>query len=106
MQFALQHWYFYIYGALVVTLLAPFRWMTVIDHPWILIVVYLAYLATFYALNWKTRDSSLLLLPLYTLFGTLFLVPLCAISYVSMAVSRHNFGRIRPGVRHDPAPAA
>lgn len=99
MQFALEHWYFYIYGAGVVTLLAPFRWMTVIDHPWVLVVVYLAYLLTFYALNWRTRDSSLPLLPFYTLFQTLFLVPCCAVSYLSMALAHKNFGRIRPG-RH------
>jgi len=106
MQLALHHWYFYIYGAGIVTLLAPFRWMTVIQHPWMLVLVYLAYLLTFYALNWRTRDASLLLLPFYTLFQTLFLVPLCALSYLSMAFAHHNFGRIRPGAQRDLARSA
>jgi hypothetical protein len=106
MQLALHHWYFYIYGAGIVTLLAPFRWMTVIQHPWMLVLVYLAYLLTFYALNWRTRDASLLLLPFYTLFQTLFLVPLCALSYLSMAFAHHNFGRIRPGAQRGLARSA
>ena len=104
-QFALQHWYFYIYGALVVTLLAPFRWLTVIDHPWVLAVVYLAYLISFIAINWRTREWSLALLPFYTLFSTLFLVPLCVLSYLSMAFAHHNFGRISPGRRRRQSPA-
>lgn len=101
-QFALSHWYFYIYGAVVVTLLAPLRWMTIIQHPWVLVVAYVSYLISFCALNWRTRDSSLLLLPMYTIFGTLFLVPLCGLSYLSMAITHHNFGRIRPA-KHRPA---
>jgi cellulose synthase/poly-beta-1,6-N-acetylglucosamine synthase-like glycosyltransferase len=106
LQFALEHWYFYVYGALVVTLLAPLRWVTVVQYPLVLIAVYLTYLAAFLALNWRTRDASLLLLPLYTLFGTLFLVPLCVVSYLWMAFAHDNFGRIRPDKQISPELAA
>jgi hypothetical protein len=94
-RFALRHRYFYLYGAGVLTLLSPWRWLTVIAHPWVLIAVYGAYLCTFVGLHWRTRDWTLVLLPFYTLIITLVLVPLSVVSYVAMAAGHRNIGRIR-----------
>jgi hypothetical protein len=96
-RFAARHPYFYFYGAVVLTLLAPLRWMIVLQHPWVLAYVYAVYLLTFLLLHWRTRDAALLVLPLYTLIITLVLVPLSIVSYLSMALQHHNAGRIRPG---------
>jgi len=95
-RFFPRHLYFYIYGALIVTLMAPLRWVVVLDHPPVLVVTYLAYVASFVVLNWRTRSWDLLLLPFYSLIGTLVLVPTCVVSYLSMAFAHHNFGVIRP----------
>jgi len=52
------------------------------------------YLVSIVAINWKTRDASLLIYPLYSLFYTLVMVPIGVVAYGAMAFKYKNFGVI------------
>lgn len=98
-RFARFHPYFYFYGTVVVILGASLRWVSVLGHSWSLAYVLAVYYVCYVALNWTTRDRSIMVLPFYTLMLTLVLVPLGAWSYLQMAMKHHNYGIIRPGAR-------
>jgi len=98
-RFARKHPYFFFYGAVVVILGVPLRWMSVLSMSWMLLYVLGVYYLAFIVMNWTTRDRSILLLPFYSLLLTLVLVPLGLLSYLKMAWGHHNYGIIRPGPR-------
>ncbi|MGE0877189.1 MAG: glycosyltransferase family 2 protein [Acidimicrobiia bacterium] len=90
-----RHPFFFGYGALVVFAGFPLRYLTLLAHPPVLAGVFATYVVAHYALGWANRDRVLLLLPLYTLFSTLVLVPLAPYAYWRMARAHHNYGLIR-----------
>jgi len=98
-RLALRHPYFYVYGAVVVTLAVPLRWASVIALTWTIPFVLAVYWVCFVVLNWRTRNWAIVALPFYSLAVTLVLVPLGVWSYVRMATTHHNWGIIRPGRR-------
>jgi hypothetical protein len=92
---SLRHPFLYLYGGIIVILLVPARWYSLV-HPTLTLLIALAlYLVSLVALNWKTRDASLLMYPVYSLFYTLVMVPLGVFAYVAMAIKYKNVGFIR-----------
>jgi hypothetical protein len=89
-----RHPMLWTYGSVVVILAAPFRWMTVLAPRWPMLAVVLLYLLYGVFVNWRTRDAWLVLIPLYTAFSSLILTPLGVATYVRMAISSRNMGRI------------
>jgi cellulose synthase/poly-beta-1,6-N-acetylglucosamine synthase-like glycosyltransferase len=97
-QLARQHPFYVFYGAVVVILMVPLRWWC-LRHPGLnLITVFVIYWTLLVMVNWKDRDRTLWIYPLYGLFISLFLVPIGVISYFKMAISDGNFGRIHLAV--------
>ncbi len=89
-----RHPLLWTYGAVIVILAAPFRWMTVLSPGWPLLAVVAWYLVYGAYVNWRTRDRWSFLIPLYTAFSSLVLTPLGVITYFRMAMKSKNFGRI------------
>lgn len=96
-RLARRHPYFYFYGAVVVFLATPLRWMSVLSVSWSLLYVLAVYYACYLIVNWRTRNWALVALPFYSLVVTLILVPVGAWSYLRMAIAHKNYGIIRPG---------
>lgn len=109
-QLVRRHPFYYFYGAVVVILMVPLRWWC-LRHPGLdLVTVFVIYWTILVLVNWKNRDRTLWIYPLYGLFISLFLVPIGVLSYFKMAIPEGNFGRIHLAVhrvRHrrvEPAP--
>ena len=98
-RLALRHPYFYVYGAVVVTLAVPLRWASVIALTWTIPFVLTVYWVCFVVLNWRTRNWAIVVLPFYSLAVTLVLVPLGVISYLQMARQHKNYGIVKEGAR-------
>lgn len=73
----------------------PLRWHAIIHAETILAVILVLYIALGLYLHRAGRDLALLAVPFYAAFISLVLVPLGAISYVTMALSARNAGVIR-----------
>jgi len=91
---SLRHPFLYLYGGIIVILLVPARWYSLIHPTRTLMAAMALYLGSLLALNWRTRDASLLAYPLYALFYTLVMVPIGVIAYLGMAIKYRNFGVI------------
>ena len=89
-----RHPLLWTYGAVIVILAAPFRWMTVLDPGWTLLAVLIWYLLYGAFVNWRHYDRWAVLVPLYTAFSSLILTPLGVVTYTRMAISSRNLGRI------------
>jgi hypothetical protein len=50
-------------------------------------------------LHWGARDRWMLLMPFYSLFSSLVLIPIGLLAYLHMAVKHQNGGVIRPAGR-------
>jgi hypothetical protein len=91
---SLRHPFLYLYGGIIVILLLPARWYSLF-HPSLTLLAAMAfYLISIVAINWKTRDATLLMYPLYSLFYTLVMVPIGVVAYGAMAIKYKNFGVI------------
>jgi cellulose synthase/poly-beta-1,6-N-acetylglucosamine synthase-like glycosyltransferase len=95
LHLSLRHPFLYLYGGIIVILLLPARWYSLF-HPTLALLAAMGfYLVSIVAINWKTRDASLLIYPLYSLFYTLVMVPIGVVAYGAMAFKYKNFGVIR-----------
>ena len=94
LKVTLRHPFLYLYGGLIVIVLVPARWYTLFHPNWTLAAAMALYLVSLVAVNWKTRDRSLLVYPLYTLFYTLVMVPIGVVAYFEMAIKYKNLGLI------------
>jgi hypothetical protein len=97
-QIAIRHPFYFFYGAVVVILLAPFRWISVYHLGWDMASVFIIYWTILVLVNWRHKDWTLLLYPLYGMFNSLVLVPLGLFSYLWMAIPEGNWGWIRLSV--------
>ncbi len=86
----------WLYGLVIVGLLTPLRWLALVQHPATVAIVLGLYAVTLIAVNWRTRDWSLLLLPIYVVFTVLVLVPWSVVAYARMALRHRNGGVIDP----------
>ena len=99
-QLVIRHPFYAFYGAIVVILLVPLRWINM-ERPGLgLVSMFVLYWAIVIAVNWRQRDWSLLVYPFYGMFISLVLVPVGVVSYLLMAVPERNWGRIRVGRLH------
>ena len=89
-----RHPMLWTYGAVIVILASPFRWLTVLHPSWTLLSVVVWYLLYGAFVNWRTRDRWSFLIPLYSAFSSLILTPLGVITYFRMAMKSKNLGRI------------
>ena len=110
-QLALRHPFYFFYGGIVVILMCPFRWMTLIQPGYDLITVLFIYWTILVAVNWRHRDWTLFVYPIYGMFNSLVMVPIGLVSYLWMAIPEGNWGWIRLSVhrtrhrRSEPEPA-
>jgi cellulose synthase/poly-beta-1,6-N-acetylglucosamine synthase-like glycosyltransferase len=93
-RLARRHPVFYIYGAIVVIVGVPFRWLSITELGWALVVIPLLYLALVFVIEKGHRDIWLLALPLYAAFLCLVMTPLGVVWYAKMAMSAKNAGLI------------
>jgi cellulose synthase/poly-beta-1,6-N-acetylglucosamine synthase-like glycosyltransferase len=97
-QLVRRHPFYVFYGAIVVIVMVPLRWLCVV-HPGLdLITVFAIYWTLLVLVNWRHRDRALLIYPFYGMFISLFLVPIGVVSYFMMAMPEGNYGRIRLAV--------
>ncbi|MFH5878506.1 glycosyltransferase family 2 protein [Arthrobacter sp. NA-172] len=94
-RFSIWHPYFWIYGVVVLFAFFILRWAAVIHPGWPLLVGAILYFAMVYSIHWKHRNRWLLLMPFYTLFASLILLPMGVFWYFAMAIPERNFGLIR-----------
>lgn len=89
----------FLYGflALVTT---PVRWYYLINPTWPVAAAIATYLVVMTIMNWRYRDVSLFLMPLYLLFISLIIVPLGIGTYAKMAWADRKLGVIRRGRHH------
>jgi cellulose synthase/poly-beta-1,6-N-acetylglucosamine synthase-like glycosyltransferase len=93
---------FWIYGTIVATLSFPLRWETIATGRWTLLAIFGFHAAVTTYIHWSVRSRWLVVLPFYTLFYSLVMVPLGAIWYVRMAIADRNLGLIRARRRIEP----
>lgn len=93
-RYVFYHPFFWMYGAVIVIAFVPMRWYAIL-HPgislWLVLVTY--YVVVIF-LHWGYRSGWLLLMPLYTLFYSLIVVPIGLVTYVHMVISGRNAGII------------
>ncbi len=89
----------FLYGflALVTT---PVRWYYLIHPSWPVAAAIGTYLLVMTIMNWRYRDASLLVMPLYLLLISLVVVPLGIVTYTKMAWADRKVGVIRRGRHH------
>lgn len=94
-----RHPFFWFYGAVVTLTLFAFRWYAVSQPTVQLALVLALYAAVVVAIHRRYRNRWLLLMPIYTLFTSLIVVPLGIFWYFLMAASAKNYGVIRVNQR-------
>ena len=103
-RIGLRHPFFWTYG-LVITLLAlPLRWNGLIHFGYVVGSVVVLYLVLSLYLHWPNRGWTIILMPFYSAFVSLILVPLGVISYIYMAIVARNAGIIRVPTQLDSGP--
>ncbi len=91
-----DHPVFWFYGAVVVTLLSPLRFLAFAHPGRALLASLMAYLALVLYLHWDRLDRSVAAVPLYHFVTAMVIVPLGALVYAKMALGDRNAGIIRP----------
>jgi hypothetical protein len=97
-QLALRHPFYFFYGAIVVIVMVPLRWLTLMEPGYDLITVFAIYWLILVMVNWRHRDWALMIYPFYGMFNSLVLVPIGIVSYLWMAIPEGNWGWIRLSV--------
>lgn len=92
---ARRHPFLYVYGAGIVIILLPGRWYYIFHPSWSVAAAVVLYLVALVAANWEARDWTLIFYPFYSLFYTLFMIPIGIFAYAEMAIKFKNGGIIR-----------
>jgi hypothetical protein len=93
-----QSWHyplFFLYNTVVVYLLTPIRWMEILYHPEILLLVILLYWILIGAFHLRRLHWYYLLFPLYSLFQVMIILPLGVVAYFGMVRRSRNIGLIK-----------
>jgi hypothetical protein len=93
-KYILKHPFFWIYGAVIVILAFPLRYLAISSHSLSLLIVLGLYVALLFAVHWRYKNTWLLAMPAYTLFVSLIMVPLGILWYIGMAIKDRNIGLI------------
>jgi hypothetical protein len=93
-KFILRHPFFWIYGTFITIFFFPLRWLALsgINTSLFLLILLYLFLAVF--IHWKNLNWYILLLPFYTLFVSVIMVPLGIYWYFYMALKDKNAGII------------
>lgn len=90
-----RHPVFYVYFTILVYGATPLRWYEMIVHTEALIIVVIIYWCLTFIVFWKQRSWYLLLLPFYSLFQIMVILPLGVYRYFDMALHSNNVGLIK-----------
>lgn len=93
-KYILRHPFFWIYGAVLVILAFPLRYVAVSSFSVSLFVILALYVVLVFAMHWRYKNAWIALMPVYALFVSLVMVPLGVIWYFVMAVKDKNMGVI------------
>lgn len=93
-KYALKHPLFWLYGAIITIALFPLRWVSLSDPSYALLSFAGIYLAAILILHGHHKNFWVLLMPFYTLFQALILIPAGVLYYFYMALKDRNFGII------------
>lgn len=93
-KFILEHPFFWTYGAFIVILGFPLRYLALTSSSEILAAMLGLYILLVFSIHWRYKNGWLLFMPLYMLMTSFVLVPLGLIWYVLMAVKDRNLGII------------
>lgn len=100
-----SHAWLWLYGLVLMLLMLPLRWLSVIDYWWSFATVYLLYLLVSLYIHRGRLNRWIFAMPLYAIVTSLLMTPLGIGSYIMMAIRDRNLGHItmgRPlvGARH------
>ena len=93
-KFAPSHPFFYFYATVIMILLFPIRWYSLVQNPWVLVLVYVIYFVLISVLLRRRWTWMCLVYPLYSCWNSLVMIALGGISYVRMSTQHHNWGQI------------
>ena len=95
-RYIIKHPFLWVYGGLITIMTIGLRWSSVVQPTWILLVVAALYYLYTLWIHWSHRNKWLLLMPIYSLFNSLIVVPIGLVWYFVMAIPEKNFGVINP----------
>jgi cellulose synthase/poly-beta-1,6-N-acetylglucosamine synthase-like glycosyltransferase len=99
-KFIFKHPFFWFYGAIVVILMFPLRWLTLFITSIQFYIIIGLYVGLTVYNHWIKKNWYLFLMPIYMLFTSLIMVPLGIIWYFYMAYKDKNFGIIKTKIRY------
>lgn len=97
-KFMSRHPFFWFYGAVITISLFPLRWLALSVRTPSLYIVLVLYAGLILYTHWKNKNFWLIMMPFYTLFNSLVLVPLGVLWYFHMAYKDKNYGIITPEI--------
>lgn len=93
-RYIIQHPFFWVYGAILVIAAFPLRYIAISSHSATLFVILALYIVLTFVIHWRYKNVWITLMPVYTLFVSLILVPLGIVWYFYMAIKDKNIGVI------------
>lgn len=90
-----RHPWFYFYFTILVYGATPIRWYEMIVHIQALPMVIIIYWCLTFTILWKQRSWLLFLLPIYSLFQIMIILPCGIYTYFRMALHSDNVGLIK-----------
>ncbi|MDT4989677.1 MAG: hypothetical protein QOI74_3771 [Micromonosporaceae bacterium] len=94
-RYSWRHPSYFLYNTVILFLLSPLRWYSVIAVPWSVPLIVVAYWLFLFTVFWRRRSVILLLFPLYTLVQVMVLTPLGVVAYLATAARSRTVGLIR-----------
>jgi hypothetical protein len=92
-SFGWYHFFMLFYNSAVIYLLLPLRWIEVINYPATLILMLLiSWTYTFVLVAGRSWRKEYLLLPFYSLFQTMWVIPRAFFKYLALCWSHRSFG--------------
>ncbi len=94
-SFGWYHFFMLFYNSALIYLLMPLRWIEFINFPATLFMLLgISWLYTFILLAGKSWRPEYLLLPFYSFFQTMWVIPRAVIKYIQLAWQHRSFGKI------------
>lgn len=94
-SFGWYHFFMLFYNSILIYLLLPLRWIEMINYPaTLLLMLGVSWFYTFTLLAGRAWRKEYLLLPFYSFFQTMWVVPRAFVAYVLLARQHRSLGRI------------
>lgn len=94
-RFIFRHPFLWAYSGIIVIFMFALRWFAILTPGWTLLLALVFYYIAMIWLHWDEGSKWLLFQPFYSLFVSLFVVPVGIVYYFIMAIPERNFGLIR-----------